>query len=144
MKAISLWEPWASAMALGLKTVETRSWPTAYRGQLIICSAKRIMGREEEHLFCTHVICTDWPMPIYGCALCAVELYDMLPTNGTREFWPAKEGQRLSSKEEALGDYSPGRWMWITRNCRRFKTPFPVTGRQGLFELSDDMLLNYL
>ena len=26
MKAISLWQPWASAIALGAKRIETRSW----------------------------------------------------------------------------------------------------------------------
>ena len=34
MKAISLWQPWASAVALGSKRVETRSWSTSYRGPL--------------------------------------------------------------------------------------------------------------
>lgn len=32
MKAISLWQPWASAIAVGAKRVETRSWATKYRG----------------------------------------------------------------------------------------------------------------
>lgn len=27
MKAISLWQPWASLVAVGVKTIETRSWP---------------------------------------------------------------------------------------------------------------------
>ena len=34
MKAPSLWQPWASAIAVGAKRVETRSWPTNYRGPL--------------------------------------------------------------------------------------------------------------
>lgn len=41
VKAISLWEPWASLMRSGAKTVETRSWYTSYRGPLLICAAKR-------------------------------------------------------------------------------------------------------
>jgi hypothetical protein len=41
MKAISLWQPWAWAMAEGIKRIETRSWPISYRGDLVICSAKR-------------------------------------------------------------------------------------------------------
>uniref|UniRef100_A0A6M3J354 ASCH domain-containing protein n=1 Tax=viral metagenome TaxID=1070528 RepID=A0A6M3J354_9ZZZZ len=36
MKAISLWQPWASAMALGWKKIETRSWGTSYRGPPLI------------------------------------------------------------------------------------------------------------
>lgn len=41
MKALSLWQPWASAIALGAKRVETRSWETLYRGPLLIHAAKR-------------------------------------------------------------------------------------------------------
>lgn len=41
MKAISLWQPWASLVALGVKTIETRSWSTKYRGPLTIHAAAR-------------------------------------------------------------------------------------------------------
>ena len=40
MKAISIKQPWASLVAAGYKTVECRTWKTAYRGQLLICSSK--------------------------------------------------------------------------------------------------------
>lgn len=41
MKALSLRQPWASLVALGVKTVETRSWSTSYRGPLAIHAATR-------------------------------------------------------------------------------------------------------
>ena len=31
MKAITIWQPWASSIALGYKKNETRSWPTNYQ-----------------------------------------------------------------------------------------------------------------
>lgn len=34
--ALSLWQPWASLIALGYKTIETRPWRTNYRGPLAI------------------------------------------------------------------------------------------------------------
>ena len=40
MKAITLHQPWASLVALGVKTIETRSWPTKYRGPLAIHAGK--------------------------------------------------------------------------------------------------------
>jgi hypothetical protein len=43
MKAISLWQPWASAIALGWKKNETRHWSTDYRGPLLIHAAKKIV-----------------------------------------------------------------------------------------------------
>jgi hypothetical protein len=42
MKALSLWQPWASLIALGVKTIETRGWATKYRGPLAIHAAQRL------------------------------------------------------------------------------------------------------
>lgn len=39
MKVLSLHQPWASLIALGVKTIETRSWSTQYRGPLAIQAA---------------------------------------------------------------------------------------------------------
>lgn len=36
MKALTIYQPWASLIALGAKTIETRSWRTSYRGPLAI------------------------------------------------------------------------------------------------------------
>lgn len=36
MKAITLEQPFASLVSIGAKTIETRPWPTAYRGTLAI------------------------------------------------------------------------------------------------------------
>lgn len=41
MKALSLRQPWASLVASGRKTVETRKWHTRYRGDLLIVSSRR-------------------------------------------------------------------------------------------------------
>lgn len=41
MKAISLHQPWASLLATGQKRVETRGWPTSYRGPLLVHAAKK-------------------------------------------------------------------------------------------------------
>ena len=41
MKAISIWQPWATLIALGEKRIETRGWETRYRGPLAIHAAKR-------------------------------------------------------------------------------------------------------
>lgn len=41
MKAITLWQPWASLVAVGVKTIETRSWSTSYRGPIAIHAGAR-------------------------------------------------------------------------------------------------------
>jgi len=41
VKAISLKQPWANLVAVGEKTIETRTWVTSYHGPLLIVSSKR-------------------------------------------------------------------------------------------------------
>lgn len=40
MKALSIRQPWANLIASGTKTMETRTWATSYRGELLIVSSK--------------------------------------------------------------------------------------------------------
>lgn len=49
MKAITLWQPWASLLAIGAKQHETRSWKTSYRGPVAIHAAK-INSAKNDHL----------------------------------------------------------------------------------------------
>lgn len=61
MKAITLWQPWASLIALGVKTIETRSWATSHRGPIAIHAATRKPERQVGDWFCfqhTTGICT--------------------------------------------------------------------------------------
>lgn len=42
MRALTLHQPWASLIAVGAKSIETRSWRTNYRGPLAIHAGKRV------------------------------------------------------------------------------------------------------
>lgn len=42
MKAVSLWEPWATLVRLKIKRIETRGWSTSYRGPLAIHATKHV------------------------------------------------------------------------------------------------------
>lgn len=47
MRAITVHQPWASLVAANVKTIETRSWSTKYRGPLAIHAAKRLPKEDE-------------------------------------------------------------------------------------------------
>ena len=51
--ALSIWQPWASALAHGVKQYETRHWSTAYRGPLLIHAAKKKppCSRPDDYIF---------------------------------------------------------------------------------------------
>lgn len=143
MKAISLWEPWATLMALGLKTIETRHWPTKYKGDLLICAAKggltkaqmkEIMGKKG--FFETFGL--DLSILNFGKAVCVVSLVACEKIDEDL----IKVVERLPADEKHFGDYTPGRYAWITRDFSRIE-PFEVKGRQGFFEV-DDSLIKYI
>ena len=132
MKAISLYQPWASAMASGVKQIETRSWPTGYRGDLVICSAKRSLDQVGLSVARDNNI--SMMAMKFGFALCVVELYDCVPTQEFHRAVPMK----VTQTEADLGDYTPGRFAWLTRNVRRIRPVVPVTGHQGFWNLSSE------
>lgn len=47
VKALTIRQPWASLIAAGVKTIETRSWWTRYRGPIAIHAGKARPGRGE-------------------------------------------------------------------------------------------------
>ena len=44
IKAITIYQPWASLKACGAKKFETRGWATNYRGPIAIHAAKQYFG----------------------------------------------------------------------------------------------------
>ncbi len=133
MKAISLYEPWATLIALGEKRYETRSWSTAYRGPLLICaSQKRLPLPKIIHLLYRAGITLDDLQ--FERAVAMVDLTAVLKTNDLYY------GQ-LGEDEEYFGDLSPNRYAWQFKNIRRLVNPPIIKGKQGLFEVPDNLIL---
>ena len=131
MKAISLWQPWASAMALGWKRNKTRAWATKYRGPLLIHAAKKVIGWPSfdiQSLF-DGIAFQPSDLP-RGVILCRVNLIDC------KKIFIHNRPKGI---ERALGDYTPGRFMWITEKLQIFD-PIPFCGSQRFFDVPDEML----
>lgn len=138
IKAITLWQPWASFIPWGLKEYETRSWGTSYRGLLAIHAAKRWSKKEQRYLSGMshqfpeiHRAVQENTMYL-GAALCVCRLVDVLETQfvyplSLRHF---PERQR----ELAVGDWTPGRFAWKLEVVQVFEQPIPATGRQQLWD----------
>lgn len=134
IRAISLWQPWATLMAIGAKTNETRSWSTNHRGPLAIQAAKRWTKPQRE--FCRHprlrkaleraqIFAPDL-LP-RGAILCVVDLVDVVSTNECN--------LQITADELCFGEYDEDRYIWRTENLRRLAKPLPWRGAQGLFEV---------
>ncbi len=132
LKVISLWQPWAEAMRLGLKKNETRSWPTSYRGWLAIHAAKKKYNPNDYTPEFAHAMRARniWPDTLtYGAVVCIVKLVGCEKSGRIRE--------ATSENEQFWGDYSDGRYIWVTdpTSLVTLHEPIPLRGHQGLFEM---------
>ena len=105
MKAITLWQPWATLIAIGVKPFETRSWATSYRGPLAIHAGKTREGLRlcegeteiERALAKAGYTLQSVPM---GVVVCTARLAEVLTT------------EEIYKRDliDPFGDYSAGRF----------------------------------
>ena len=140
MKAITLWQPWASLVAIGAKRFETRSWATTYRGPLAIHAAKKPMSSilpmiatlerkvmELSFVFSPGVFHGFDSLPL-GCIVATCELADCLPVEDVyHELYDMRN-------EEHFGDFSAGRFAWRLNGVVLLDKPIPARGAQRLWE----------
>lgn len=121
MKAITLWQPWAELVALGVKHIETRSWPAppAIIGQRIAihAAAKRppawggpTVGEYRFRLFGSTGVALEGPglpefqstprlaahLPSFGAVVASATLHDCVPMDAIswwdgENHWPQRQ-----------------------------------------------------
>ena len=139
MKAITLWQPWASLIAVLLKISETRSWPVpaSMIGRRIAIHAAVRLPRLQE---CPSSVSWDWvqglPLgvvvayaDVVGCSqvVRVDESFAWCRGNPPLEEWWAHP-------LDGFGDYRPGRWIWSLANVVPVEPPIAVKGRQGFWD----------
>jgi len=148
MKAITLVQPWASLVILGAKHIETRSWNTKYRGKLAIHAGKKwnkhLADLCEAEPFRSALYGLDGTFPEgrhsntpLGMILGTVELVDCVATEDL-----LVQVNEESGPEFAFGDYRPGRWGWLLQHAQLLTHPVPFVGRQGLWDVPDEVIAN--
>lgn len=162
MKAITVWQPWASLLACGAKQYETRSWPTKYRGPIAIHAAKRLFNTDsyfdrELYSFADALGLSDIysfnSLP-YGAIIATGELVncwyivthpgtnvDMAKhiTIGAESMSIDKHAPDFADyfvpteQEIIFGDWTPARYAWEVANVKILDRPIPIKGKQGLW-----------
>jgi len=142
MKALSLWQPWASLWVSGRKIHETRHWPlTVPQGGfwLAVHAAKKPPSDIDPELAS---ICRDQFGPIwtaqlpYGAIIGRVHVTrcrrteDVLYGVGASDHFP-------DSDDYCCGNFGPGRFAFETDDRRARINPLPYRGLQGLFSIPD-------
>ena len=131
MRTISLWQPWATLIAIGAKQYETRSWNVSFRGEIAIHAARTAnqLPIAKMKPFCDVLAAAGFTHPSMlplGTVLCVATLVDCFRSEDIRQF--------LSDQEKAFGDYGPGRYAWQLASVRVLATPIPARGQQGIWD----------
>ena len=132
MKAITVWQPYAGALAAGIKEYETRSWATKYRGPIAIHAAARDVFDTLEQiaiptaLKIKEALRCEWAEMPRGAIIATGELVDCI------EITPSFSAS-LSQDERDLGHFAPGRYAWKLANVHLLPDPVPAKGKQGLW-----------
>jgi hypothetical protein len=119
VRCLSLHQPWATFTVEGIKTIETRCWPTRYRGQLVICSTRTPWRGAWTYEMIS--VLADGPEGVerlgdyprgfeLGYALGVVNVVGCVPT---ADVYPAEgadyETTGFTGEDEETGD---GGWAW--------------------------------
>lgn len=122
MKALCVKSPWSVLIWSGLKTIETRTWKTKYRGDLLICNSKK--PAKAEGLIINpgktaQLRSIEFPK---GGAVCVARLVD------------CRLMTKADEKDACCRRY-PGAYAWVLKDIEPIK-PFSVKGQLGLFDVN--------
>lgn len=133
MKTLSVHQPWAELIALGLKSVELRSWETRYRGPLLICSTRRADDPDKWVQESVRQRCQEQGILLrglpQGVAVCVVML----------------EAVAVATPVDMLHSCSmPTGFLWAWRLGKEVQRvqQRPVYGRLGIYEVPDEYILS--
>ncbi len=134
MRAVSLWQPWASLIAVGAKKWETRSWATRYRGPIAIHAARHwdaecSMALEAHTVqaslhgyFETPILKSRLP---FGVIVAVAHLVECRRTDNLTAL--------EVGNDKHFGNFARGRFAWRLGCVERLLEPIPCTGRLGLW-----------
>ena len=150
MKALTLHQPWASLIAHGVKSIETRSWapPRAFIGQRVAIHAGRRIIRSGLSRCVWNRACQLygpgwWNEIPAGAVVCTAALADARRVLAFDD----KHGESVqvssslagidgmsSVVTDSFGDFEVGRWLWFLEDVRPLNPPLSAVGHQGWWD----------
>lgn len=131
---ISLWEPYASLVLAGVKTIETRTWPWPYPpGWLAIHRAKHV---DAEALRRLRARLQEGGLSEQAIREGLGAVGGLMYVTGSRPLLPADE--------HAACFYAPSRYAWPLEKARRFKAPIVMRGPQKIVFLPRERVIEAL
>lgn len=157
MKVLSLLQPWATLVVIGAKKIETRSWNTSYRGEILIHAS---LGKSIKTITGKHSCRQIAMLPHFHECIDGMRGYDRLPfgaiigkvtinhvltseqiSNMEVFRYRSSKTWNITEQEKAFGDYSPDRYGWLLSDPVQFATPTPAKGSLKLWDFDEGLLL---
>jgi hypothetical protein len=135
LKAVTVCQPYAELIRRGEKLVENRTWPTKYRGLLLIHAGKsREWIDDEEEYRDDDPSTINYGIPVasmaFGAVISVVRLVDCVP-------WQVESWRKYPWLLKH--PHANGPWCWILEAAVPIG-PWPWRGRLGLFDIDSDAL----
>lgn len=111
--ALTLWQPWASAIAYGTKRIENRSWPTDHRGLVLIHAGRTIDPNAKDASLARPFLRRPFPK---GAIVAVARLESCHEDDGWCTLWSAR-----------------GSWHWRLSTVVPLARPLPWPGARGLW-----------
>ena len=138
MKALTICQPYADLICLPddddrAKRVENRTWPTSYRGALLIHAGKsrKFLGGDNYGL--------DVGDMVFGAIVGIARLMDCFQFSGRVPDPILRRHQWLAGHQHVEGP-----WCFVLTECCPFVTPVPYRGAQGFFEVPSTVVSDQL
>jgi activating signal cointegrator 1 len=135
-KVLTVKQPFAQLIVLGLKKYETRPWGTKYRGELYIHASKQFdyeyIKLCEENEYFREAIPNVHALEC-GKIIGKVDIVGVQYTDTMRSILSLHDTYE-GKRELAFGDYSEGRKALKLENPVEFSNPINVTGQLGIWD----------
>jgi len=128
MKVISIKEPWASLIKENVKSIETRSWNTKYRGEIYIHASLRKITNKHLEKYKEQISLLKSKDFKYGYIIAKANLVDC-------QLMDEKFIEKVKSNhnEYICGFYEEGRYGWILSKITVLENPIQVKGKLGIW-----------
>lgn len=144
IRGLSVIQPWASLIAIGAKSIETRTWSHPYRGLIAIHASKGFPKASRAlcwgdpfraALIDGGLDAKDEHLPL-GAVIAVARLDLVLPSEDIIRAFERSTNPSIGAngaREQAFGDFSAKRFGWFLRDVVPLKEPVPAKGALGLW-----------
>lgn len=131
MRVLTIKEPFATLISLGIKTTETRSWRTKYRGELYIHAGLKKPKYDHKNSDFKK-LANQYNYDKLGYIICKCKLVDCIEM--TEEY--IENMKKNHYIDYICGEYKIGRFAWVLENIE-IVNPIEAKGKLGIWHFNE-------